>query len=835
MEFFDNAEDYENHSPQQWVAICRGSAEPMASVLQYSGDELVMKPCWVLDYSEQEQRYLIELLDGSRKNVKRLRLRFNQEDPQKFSERLEICQKRRTAFASRRWFDDWLISMDAPEANLTIEAKNSLVSKMVRSINQQEEAEEYVQAMRREFQEVQQSYRLASKLSCAKREILEKYASGEACNNDPNVREFARLAVQAGIGPHVPGWNPSQPAKISGLITGNWTLSVPATRQEMQKNPIFSAKCHFLMRSLFTRFEAIENVRLIDPTRFLPSSHQANLNSMSDDHYTKDWECAFSSENIEIPIDNGLNVSNNSDAFSSCELGTGVRYGANNKVFLPQDFFQEMRAHQKELSLLLEKVWRDGVVSEILDKLSDNYNFFVDNTQKYEKSDLRKILKKCDMVVGSQMRSFFDASISSWVDLINLFHRNPSGNCVPPPFLSLKIIIESTGIENDDNGGSSSKQQQQHSVQLHPNPEQLISEIHELMDGALQISSRLWAVEKELIPFCDALESGNMFSMAPSYPLLVESKADIKDTLTALLEGPQKVLNQFREYADLLLDEESSMILRSSSSSNQQYYYAADKPYYGLTEEQVLDVDSMTERVQHLSRIADQIENLSSRVVLFPLFELQTASTMDKLSHIARKKAERYLKAVAQSVTDRSFEVLNSWTQLHVKVLTTPADEEEVASLKAMMNSIGDVTDPLVATTGHIHHQLALLDSSNHQISDEVVESVFRAHAWPAQIRQDISEASRNLEVQKNFFMQKLEQDKSDFYQDMKRFEDQFDFIKQLGEFDSALQFATRINGLKDNLDKAKERVASFADREKLFSIEVFSFFFKVLFFIFVY
>jgi dynein heavy chain len=69
--------------------------------------------------------------------------------------------------------------------------------------------------------------------------------------------------------------------------------------------------------------------------------------------------------------------------------------------------------------------------------------------------------------------------------------------------------------------------------------------------------------------------------------------------------------------------------------------------------------------------------------------------------------------------------------------------------------------------------------------------------------------------------MAKLDQEKAEFEHDMKLYQEDLTWITSLGDYSMSLKWAVKINGLKESLDRAKERVQSFVDREKLFNIDV--------------
>ena len=294
-----------------------------------------------------------------------------------------------------------------------------------------------------------------------------------------------------------------------------------------------------MFRNLHRRYEHIMDIRLFDPLRRLPSQFSGPLAKLGMDNLEYNPYSSHICYDIAEVDKHG-------------EQGTGIRHGRNkNMVFIPDDFFHEMAQHRIEISKCLDTVWRDGDVSEILERLSD-FNFFVDNAENHNTSPLHKILRKCDIVLGSQLRAFCDASIKHWVDLIKSFL--PSSGSKPAPFLSLKLTIKDGHVV------------------LQPTPEQFIQRVHEMMNGAVSVAHRLKIVETELVPFCD-LGTSPMFNMTSRYPLLQDAKNQVADYLHELFQGPINVLDQFRQYAHLL-DEPVW----------QDQDYAAD-PYCGLENE----------------------------------------------------------------------------------------------------------------------------------------------------------------------------------------------------------------------------------------------------------
>jgi dynein heavy chain len=433
--------------------------------------------------------------------------------------------------------------------------------------------------------------------------------------------------------------------------------------------------------------------------------------------------------------------------------------------------------HRKDVRITLERQWRDYVVSEVLDKMSSSSNFFVDNPQKYLRLPLHRVLRKFDLILNAQMRWFVKSSIDVWVAFIRTFEPSPSVS-LPAPLLKLRLSTTTDG-----------------KVALTPNPDELISRLLELIDGVQKVTTSISCVEHELVPFCN-LPQNLMFDIGEEGVLLEDAKAATKEVFLACLEGPKQVQAMYQEYAYLLTEE--------------------------VRDIDPLDIDDVQERTQAYVDAGTAIEKLTATVMKFPLFELHCKDIIAVLSARAYYLANTCLAAVARNVQDRSQEVLQEWLETHDRILSNPEDEEELAKLKQFMSEIQVLkTRPLMNTTRHIHQQIDMVSGFNYHIEHEHIERAFSSFAWPLQILIDVNDSERSLDSQKQKFMDKLDQERAEYYRDMQRYATELEWVKSLNDYELAVKVAIRINTLKDNFDRARERVQSYIDREKLFGIDV--------------
>jgi dynein heavy chain len=724
LETFDSAEDFEVRTPEEWLALCKATpGRPQACVLHFVSHEWNMLPCWVHDYEAAAKRYLIELEDGSRKHVKRLALRFNAEDAANFACRVETCRAKKQHCELQQAFIKFIESQDdALVSPLVREQKERMIRQCLHRRCHVEEASNYISTIRELILEIERSYVLSMKFAKVKDDLIE--GNGTPC---PVVYEDSPFV------PLLRNCLPQPPPYLGLVAHKQAEQQVVEIVSQLQRQPTLFANIWNVTYVVWRRFgDEIQKHRILDTSRRSVRGERTILRA------------------------------------NQAEL--------NDRVFSPDEFIIHMEEHRKDAAVTLARHWRDFIVSEVLDKMSEGSNFFVDNAQKHMRSPLHRVLRKLDLILNAQMRWFVENSIHDWVAFMRSFEPSPSQS-LPPPLLTISLSTR---------GGE---------VVLVPDGDVLISRIMELINGVTKVTAAISQIEFELVPFCSLVQD-IMYKVDPADPLLIEAKRATEEVIRNCLKGPQEVQSMYQQYAYLLSEE--------------------------VVDLDALDIDGVRQRTAAYMQAGMEIEKLTASVVKSPFFELRCTDIIEHLSSRAYYLASICLSTVSHSVQQRSTSVLNEWLETHERILSNPDDEEELAQLKQFMSDIMQLkTKPLMATTRHIHKQIDMLSDFNYDIEHEVVERSFRSFGWPIQIQIDVCDSERSLDTQKQKFMDKLYQEKTEFERDMSRYQDDLEWVKSLNDYSLANKCATKIYTLKENLDRAKERVQSFVEREKLFNIEM--------------
>eukprot|EP00931_Biecheleriopsis_adriatica_P034701 TRINITY_DN20021_c0_g4_i1.p1 TRINITY_DN20021_c0_g4~~TRINITY_DN20021_c0_g4_i1.p1 ORF type:complete len:4150 (-),score=1074.99 TRINITY_DN20021_c0_g4_i1:152-12580(-) len=745
LETFDSPMDFEWHSPEEWLQICKKAVDgkPQAAVLHYISHEWRMLPCWVHGYEPQGQRYLVELEDGSCKQVKRLALRFNEEDPENFALRVETCRAKKAHCELQQAFIKFIESQTLDLVSPMLREQKERFIRQGLNKSHVEDARSYISDIRDLITEIEQNYVLSM-----------KFAKVKGCLIDGMGTPLATARQDSPFTPLLISFLP-KPVPYYGLVEHEVAEQpVMEIVAQLVKQPTVSRNVNAVAMAVWRRFgEEIVRHRILDTTRCGRAGDRNNQASVP-----------------KMP---------------------GVTEEVD-RCFAPADFIEHMDNHRKDVTVILERHWRDYIVSEVLDKMSEGSNFFIENPQKHMRQPLHRVLRKLDLILSAQMRWFVQSSIADWVDFVRTFTPSPSQS-LPPPLLTLNL----EAMDGE--------------VVITPFPEELTQKILELIDDITKVTSAISCIEYELVPFCNLPqhlmfelhvdpvaeeEPTHHFGPVSEAQLLREAKAATEEVIEHCLKGPEEVQALYQKYAHLMNEEVGDL--------------------------DVLDVEGVRARTASYMQAGTEIEKLTTEIMKFPLFELHCHEIISSLSERAYALAGNCLQGVSHSIEERSQAVLNEWLDTHNRILSNPEDEEELANLKQFMNDLPQLkTKPLMETTRHIHTQINMLSDFSCDVESEVVERAFSSFAWPLQIQIDVGDSERSLDSQKQKFMDKLDQEKTEYERDMARYQEDLEWVKTLSDYSLAMKVSHRIYALKENLDRAKERVQSYVDRERLFGMDV--------------
>jgi dynein heavy chain len=744
LETFDMADDFETHTPEEWMEIVRKTPhKPQGNVVHYDRKKYNMMPCWIHEYNEKSVKYVVELEDGAQKQVKRLALCFNAEDAPEFNRRVETARARKAACELQESFIAY-IDYQADEC-ITLMTQTTREKYTRWGVAQALQAGKEVDpelpkvlepVIRELLQEIEDTYTRSAKFFLVKVELIHDVGTNEAC--------------------------PIEDHEFSPLLSSFLPSPVPPLGQVSDYG-----------RAELTAPEVIDNLCEVPTLNF--SSLSVTLHV---------WR-AYIDEHHKYRILNTTRKDSDdpSKALLSRKVQDDIDY--DKRVFELHDFEKHMLDHRDFVSLHLKRKWRDYLIAEVLDKLAEEHNFFIDNDNAHKKSTLHRILRKFELMLNTQMRWFVQDSINGWRDFMQSFIPHPQ-RCMPAPLLILRLIPDAKNGE----------------VLIEPDLHELEEVMIHLIDGVTHTTDDILSIEFEMVPFCSQLPHDHFWQplMNPDHEKVdFKEMEDLKKhacaVLVECLKAPQEIQRQYQKYAYLLTDE--------------------------IEDLDPTDVEGTRERVAEYMKAAREVEQLTVAVHEFPLFHLECSGIMETLSSRGNSLAKECLDGTSESISQRATDILDEWQGTHEKILSTPEDEAELAELKEFMAKVDKtVKRPLEARTKEVMEQLNMVEGFFQQVDESVVKDAFMAYSWPIQIQLDIMQAEAQLDKEKIQFMEQLDREKEEYRKNMKDWKEKVAWVKSLDDFTMCLSIESTVDKLHHDLIDGRDRVASFSEREKLFQIE---------------
>ncbi|CAJ1411101.1 unnamed protein product [Effrenium voratum] len=733
LEIFDHTPDFEVKTPQEWMEeVLKDTSRPQACVVHYKRKEWTMVRCWVLRYEEAINRYVVELEDATHKKVKRLSLRFNAEDPKNFERRVETCRARKAHCELQEAFIDYI---EYKDDKVVTPMPRSMKEFFIRSCLERcslQEPNSHASTIRELMQEVEENYVLSMKLFNVEVELIPLFGTKEAFLPDES-NEFS-LKFEPVMRSFLP-----RPCPESGLVEhAKPEMAVKQLIAEMRQMPLLGANIFAITNQVWRRYmNEVAKLELIDTTRV-----------------------------GGVDVTRQRKLVKNSDSI----------------LFESQDMFEHQKNHIERITTHLKRGWRDYIIAEVLDKLSDDYNFFSDDIEKHMASPLHALLRKLDIIINSQLRWFLQDSMDSWCNFLKSFLPDPQKKR-PAPLLYIDLEAD------------------QDEIYLEPEPQEFPHEFDGMLREAVRKTNIVRTMETELMPFTN-VEEHVLFTpeLSPDgddvdYEPLENACAVTVQVIDTCSEGPQQILEQFRKYSYLLREK--------------------------VTDFDPTDIEACQQRIEAYRRAKYEVQVLSQSIVDFPLFRLRSAEIIKVLAEKAEDLAQECLRQVSECIEERADGILTEWDTTHRRILSSPESEKDMADLREFMEVVQrKVVKPLMERTRVVHQQMDMVEGFSHDVGSEVVEKAFRSFEWPLQINMDVMEADRQLNKDKIAFMEQLQREVEEYQVDFQKYTAELEWVKGLDSYAVAGQVAQRVQTLQDNLVRATDRVKSFSDREKLFQID---------------
>ncbi|KAF4672841.1 hypothetical protein FOL47_011332 [Perkinsus chesapeaki] len=594
------------------------------------------------------------------KRVKRLHLRFRCEDAAKFTARLESARRSRDAAMFkleagcrlRKYCHEFGISMP-------LQAKKRLGDICIRSLKKlvrKQEDKSVLQSLCEEmlnqlFEEVETDYKMT----------LTKHSMG----------------VRA-------------PKILPSLACTHPSVSVSSQCKKMSRRSRFSME--FLDTVVLCRgkFEEVAGLKILDtdwgrsrpeedPKPFLFSG-RSRLGAAS-----KGWDDRLANEKL-------------------------LRRRSGHAVpLLPltlPEFAARSKVHAEEVTVIVQRHWRECAVRVIVDKLAGGLNFLRDDTASHLKSPQHRICAVIDNIIGDVVSQWMEKCVTAWVELI----ENPSSF----PLIKIELDLSETG-----------------QVVLSPSVEEIQEVFEEVLENVYFAATELPTLEPELFTHCQI----------PSKPL-----GTVDSELITILKARLRsaLLNDLRPALKLLADYQPFETIREVAAelSNSQD-----------------DLSAALRAVEWSGETKDAINRVCPGGVQSTLFIVDTGNLTEKLISIVEQTKQGVLIDLKNDAETKARGIEYAFGSLREKLNSTPS-EEEVEGALTMVETIEEQSlAPLDQQVKDLLEVLEFLEGSEFILPMELLRASYDIRNAPVQARNNLKSFSKRLQSQNRRRLRRLNDD----------------------------------------------------------------------------
>eukprot|EP00818_Percolomonas_sp_WS_P004771 CAMPEP_0117446884 /NCGR_PEP_ID=MMETSP0759-20121206/6580_1 /TAXON_ID=63605 /ORGANISM="Percolomonas cosmopolitus, Strain WS" /LENGTH=4305 /DNA_ID=CAMNT_0005239183 /DNA_START=148 /DNA_END=13065 /DNA_ORIENTATION=- len=798
LELFDD-EECESRTPQEWLALGQnhGGTRARSRYFNLKNEEYEWRACVVRDYDADKQLYLIEWVNKpnqsalktsvpTSKMVKRLNLLFDEENEERFFERLRFAQARR-AQAERR-VRYILQTEKIPEEDVT-PIDDHLMDRVLTLVASQF-PEEHLELLKTGIEEFRDSYTRA-----VKKGIL------DYIRKDPEVaKKLEPLMLQ----------EEEVPPEVPYLAT----VEVPSFDFSQNQNQLAAES--FMTRAVLSdtingcrsHENIISDKMLLSTVLEHPCSLRDFLNFQK--RTLDDFEGVLAKEWMPRIIQ-VIQLNITEDIYDFYKVDEFEKYDSSR-----------MKRVVRLINLLLSTQLRNVVVKNLTRFLEFIYNFEV-NDEEFDilsvngKTPLFEIFIVAD---EEQQECKFEPSLDELHNGIkqvidNMFEETNRVETITSRLYPL--------LNLDDEYFSSLRPEEEFS-------QSAWQEIVQVMEDNRDHPLRLLAVYKEF---------DNVLSFDENYFKIFREDNTVHPTPAEVAATKSKsVVEQDAEKAE---DEgedgsESENEDSSSNSDSEEEAVAVSTPKMAVRapsqqrkkEEPVeipLDPNipgspSLQKYELELARLQKLIERIHTRSlkeVDFDMVRIQTEGiqrTLVKHCHIA---SDSIMKYISELTRDANEALSAEYQKIYDRLREQPQNAEELQELRVYMSQAKEQLKELFAKFRESQKSVHVLGQYEYDIPADQFKLYIETFAWPRKLSAVLSEVESKIELDTVKFQDVLSQDLAELNDQLQEFSEELKDFSKFSDIDKVELYYQRVENMNKKLADAETRAKLYNSRERMF------------------
>ncbi|CAG9332270.1 unnamed protein product [Blepharisma stoltei] len=478
------------------------------------------------------------------------------------------------------------------------------------------------------------------------------------------------------------------------------------------------------------------------------------------------------------------------------------RFLETKNLLMPMELrnlYNAQRNHHQAIRQQISIHWREYLISETQDKMAEQYNFFAVDSEEYLKGALHTILRRMDLIMNTQVRTFAKQSIDDWVDFLKSFSSPEESEVYrknEKPLIILQLNIEEDSRKKKDEQADAVPGQ----IDFKPTLQQAHKFISECIDWIVEATNKITNLESDLVPFMN-IPKTPVFELNEESEWVAIAKKEISELMEKYQSGPLQILEEFKAFewvGKMKIKDYVKDLLKGKPS-----------------------IEKLRNELLKLKAAKEDLVSISTLVINYDFFQIQCHKFKETMDKKINKCMNALLEGISNFCSEEVKNIQDEYEFTCNKVKTIPTNEAELFELKQFAKNIKLKKQELLNKEKEVISHTLILEDYQFRLNEEVSINLWQCKTWPIEVEASTKEGIGRLEVEEEKFREKLEKEKDKWFREISQLHTDFELVQQFADYSNSSSHYEDVKKLEDHLKQAMDQFNSFNQRETLFELQL--------------
>ena len=308
------------------------------------------------------------------------------------------------------------------------------------------------------------------------------------------------------------------------------------------------------------------------------------------------------------------------------------------------------------------------------------------------------------------------------------------------------------------------------------------------MDRVITSTNAVNNLETDLMPFLQKKPVTN-FPIDHDFPWISDATIALDELIMANVDGPNKLLEQFKEY-EYIPNVNEKQLIKDLFKGGEN---GGKKP-----------INEIKEQILHYEKAYYEIMTLSEDEVDYKIFRVMTKKLKQTLGDEAKKLMDKILDETYKYCTDTVSDVYKTYVDMQNKIMHDPQNERELIATKDFIAIAPAKDEELKEILKEVYAHYLMLEEFSYMYKESDIEAYWFMKVWPLRIQACLTDGKNMITEKNESFGARLENEKEAFLKQITTFQNNFEKIKEFNNLDQCNHIIKDSLMLKKELEKAE-------------------------------